>query len=135
MSTSLNIQLAPNKPEIVSEKFEDEYILVSLVNGNYYSLRGTAAGLWTHIEGNCNAKALMSAYEKQYDLSPEDVKSLEDFINDLIDQNLVKTNTAQNLAIAVCVPQTRYWARWLIDIPTGGLPAAIRLSQYHAPNR
>lgn len=96
MSTSLNIQLAPNKPDIVSEKFEDEYILVSLVNGNYYSLRGTAAGLWTHIEGNCNAQALMSAYEKQYDLAPEDVKSLKDFMNDLIDQNLVKTVSAQN---------------------------------------
>ncbi|RLD21649.1 MAG: hypothetical protein DRI69_03500 [Bacteroidetes bacterium] len=100
MSTSLNTQLAPNKPDIVSEKFEDEYILVSLVNGNYYSLRGTAAGLWTHIEGNCNAQALMNAYVKHFDLTSEQAKALEDFLHELIDQNLVKTDTAKNPEVA-----------------------------------
>ncbi len=100
MSTSLNTQLVPNKPDIVSEKFEDEYILVSLVNGNYYSLRGTAAGLWTHIEGSCNGQVLASAYVKHFDLTTEQVKSIEDFIIDLIDHDLVKTDTAQNPEVA-----------------------------------
>jgi oligoribonuclease NrnB/cAMP/cGMP phosphodiesterase (DHH superfamily) len=91
MNTFQNLKLGPNRPDIVSEKFEDEYILVSLINGNYYSLRGTASDLWDHVEDTCNMQSLVSAYRDHYDLNQENMRSLEDFLKDLISQGLAKT--------------------------------------------
>jgi len=95
MNSILNKELAPNKPDIVSEKFEDEYILVSLVNGNYYSLRGTAADVWSQIEDVCHAQTLMNFYKSHFNLNSDEVESLKSFLIDLIDQDLVKTSDAE----------------------------------------
>lgn len=94
MSAIANVILTPNRPDIVSEKFEEEYILVSLKNGNYYSLRGTAADVWAVIEEGCTKKGLLDSYQNHFNLTGEEIGALEGFLKDLIEQDLVQTKEA-----------------------------------------
>lgn len=85
--------LVPNKPEVVSEKFEDEIILVSLINGNYYSLRGTAVDIWLNIEASTTAQKIIDAFTSAFGLNQEQIDSISQFFNDLHTHELVKAAT------------------------------------------
>ena len=88
--SSRSSHIIANKPNVVSEQFEDEVILVSLVNGNYYSLRNTAAEMWSAIERGVDTTDIVQAYTAKYGLSSEQVSSIDEFVAQLHEHVLVK---------------------------------------------
>ena len=57
-----------NAPEVASEQFDDEIIIVSLKTGNYYSLRGSAASIWNDLVGGISLEHLITQYSSKYGL-------------------------------------------------------------------
>lgn len=55
-----------NRPEVIDEHFEDEYVLVNLKTGTYYSLNPTAAVIWDGLGKNLSQRALLQKLEKMY---------------------------------------------------------------------
>jgi len=54
-----------NSSKIVSELFEDEAVVVNLVNGSYYSFRSAALEIWKMAEAGYNREQIISACENQ----------------------------------------------------------------------
>ena len=54
MSASSNLPQAfrINRPNVVSESFESEVVIVNLDSGCYFSLLGSATTLWLQLERN-----------------------------------------------------------------------------------
>ena len=80
----------PNTPEVVSEKFEDEIIVVSLVNGNYYSLRGTAAVIWDLIVQGHSRQTIAATLSEVAGLVNGQVEQVNAFFEELIEHALIK---------------------------------------------
>jgi len=83
--------ITPNSPNVVSENFDGEVILVNLVNGNYYSLRNTGANVWKLIEQKRSYADLLQDVSSIYQADDSVVESVESFIQQLSEQQLIKT--------------------------------------------
>ena len=83
--------VTPNSPNVVSEDFEGEVILVNLINGNYYSLRNSAAYIWKHIEGNYSYQELLENVQAHYALQADSDPGVGKFVEDLMAQQLIRT--------------------------------------------
>jgi hypothetical protein len=47
-------------PNVVSESFEDETVVVNLVSGTYFTLKDTAAFIWNGIESKVDFREIVS---------------------------------------------------------------------------
>tara|TARA_R110001592_G_scaffold348479_1_gene642642 strand:+ start:454 stop:843 length:390 start_codon:yes stop_codon:yes gene_type:complete len=74
---------------IVSDKFEDEAVIVNLNTGVYYSLRETAFDVWVLIEKGISEKTLQSNFN---DLSEDQKVKLNEFIAFLITDEVILTD-------------------------------------------
>ncbi len=81
-----------NTPDVMHETIDGEVIIINLSSGNYYSVRGSGADVWTLIGATPGASddALASALAARYDCSPAEIKSsLQDFLAQLHVEGLV----------------------------------------------
>ena len=88
---------------IVSDLFGDEMVLVNLETGVYYSLRGSAAEIWTRIENHFNLKEILESLRLLYsDFEKDGESEITQFIQELIDKRLIKQidNIEQGTLIA-----------------------------------
>ena len=76
--------------QVSSEKFDDEVMIVNLTNGNYYSLAGTGAAIWTLIEGGNSHANMLAFLSANYQGNPEAIdESLKRFISELVSESLI----------------------------------------------
>ena len=86
MSTDRYFQ--PNTPHVVYENFDDEFVLVHLVSGIYYSLSETASYLWECLkQGFPEKQILESVIESTSRL--EEAAAVKDFIDELVREDLI----------------------------------------------
>jgi len=85
-----NYIIQPNKPNVVSEQFEGEIILVNLINGNYYSLRDAGARIWKLIEMKRSKADILEGVRCMYSLHEESMPSISQFLEQLAGEQLVK---------------------------------------------
>lgn len=50
-----------NRPEVIHEQFEDEYVIVNLKTGSYYSLSGSAPIIWDAIANGATGSEIVQA--------------------------------------------------------------------------
>lgn len=86
-----NEVITPNTPNVVSEDFDGEIILVNLTNGNYYSLRNSGARIWKLIESRTTFDIILEAIEHQYDIDNSATVHVDSFITELLEQQLIRT--------------------------------------------
>ncbi len=68
---SLPARFRINSPNVVSERFEDETILVNLHSGQYFSLRDSGEEIWRLLAGGAPLTQVGFALCALYDAQPE----------------------------------------------------------------
>ncbi len=83
-----------NRPEVIDEKFEDEFVIVNLKSGAYYGLRQVGAEIWRLVvEGASLAE--MNAYLAAHFDAPLDViqQAIETLTAELVAEELITATT------------------------------------------
>ncbi|WP_025742445.1 PqqD family protein [Aquimarina pacifica] len=80
-------------PKVVSDKFDDEIVVVNLDSGIYYSLKETALDIWLLIEKNCSQTAIKKSFDQ---LTSLDEEQIDHFINFLVEEKLANLSTNES---------------------------------------
>jgi hypothetical protein len=76
-------------PEILSSELDGELLLMSIEEGKYFALKGTARHVWDLVEKTCSFGDLCDQLGARYSASPGKIESdLMVFVNKLIEQKL-----------------------------------------------
>lgn len=100
------IRLAAN---VVSERFDDEAIIINLIAGNYYSLRGVSFYVWSALEAGKSIEEVRNSLIQTYPQTEQEViKSFEAFIKRLVDENLIREDEAASKVpnLQLTLPET-----------------------------
>lgn len=81
---------AVNYPNVVAEVFEGEVVVVDLESGQYFSLAGTGAAIWSEVIGGRTIEQVAQAVVDTHDTGDVDVLAETiRFVAQLLEQNLV----------------------------------------------
>ena len=86
-----NVPYKVNKANVVSEKFDDEVVIINLDSGNYYSLEGVGFNIWSIIEKGASLDKIVDWVMSQYDSSnAEEINKLvSQFVAELHKEGLI----------------------------------------------
>jgi len=104
-----NISYKVNKTDVVSEKFDDEVVIINLESGNYYSLKEIGFDIWSLVENVASADEIVEWIMRQYDFSSaEEInKAVSQFIAELTVEGLIISDgTVKNGDIKTSDTQT-----------------------------
>lgn len=87
-----------NRTFVVSDLIEDEVIIVNLKTGNYYSLAGVGAQIWSGLEGGIGVAAMIPALAAAYNAPQAEIAGEV--------QRLVAELAAENLIVPVSSDET-----------------------------
>lgn len=83
-----------NRPKIVAKDEGDEVLLLNLKTREYYTLLGSAVGIWAAIEGTASAEDIVASLPSRYEGIPADAAGVvAAFIEDLRNEDLVAVAT------------------------------------------
>lgn len=81
-----------NRPQVISETFDDEVVLVNLDNGNYYSIDKVGADIWSFIESGDAVSDIVRGITQRYKGNLGDIESaIEQFVDELQQESLIVT--------------------------------------------
>lgn len=75
-----------NAPDVVSEDFDGEKVILNLANGRYFGLRGIASQMWSCIGDGHKPDAILASIAAS---KPSLVESSKSFIARLVELDLV----------------------------------------------
>jgi hypothetical protein len=79
-----------NRPEVIDEQFDEEYVLVNLKTGVYYSLDTTAARFWDAIKQSSSKSAILSSLQETFDAEPITIQeNLERLVGEMLEEELL----------------------------------------------
>jgi hypothetical protein len=82
--------LQVNRPNVISETIEGETIIIHLLTGTYYSLRGSAADVWSTIERSTTRDEIVAVLGSRYDAAADHIEnSVESLLGDLQAEDLI----------------------------------------------
>ena len=75
---------------IIHETIDNEVVVVNLEKGYYYSLRDTAAVIWTRVLAGVSVETIIQKLSKQHGIEEAQIEaSVNDFIHGLIKENII----------------------------------------------
>jgi hypothetical protein len=75
---------------IIHETIDNEVVVVNLDKGYYYSLRDTAAEIWTWLLDGISDKSIVQKLSKRYRIEASQIKdSVNDFILEMVKENIL----------------------------------------------
>jgi hypothetical protein len=85
-----------NAPNVVSEVFEAEVVVVNLESGCYFSLLGGAPQIWELLgEGSVSIDQLMTSLPQKFQANGFDLnEAIREFLQELLDQELIVASDA-----------------------------------------
>ncbi len=99
-----NKTLHPNTPHVVTEDFDNEIIVVNLTNGNYYSLRDTAAVIWKLIRQKPLYHTLLDTISTAYRLTDTALREeITPFVDQLLHDQMIRLEDPNGNAQAALV--------------------------------
>jgi len=99
---NISSRYAINSPDVVSEDFDGEIVMLNLANGHYFSLAGIAAPIWTLLlAGHRPAVILDSIRAKR----PELVDQAAAFLQRLVELDLVRVDIADDGAPSALIAE------------------------------
>ena len=79
-----------NRPEVIHEQFEDEYVVVNLKTGSYYSLSGSAPVVWDAIGNGATEPEILQTVSSSYTLALSSIQSqVQEVLKSMQDEELV----------------------------------------------
>ena len=116
------VRFQVNAPDVMHETIDGEVIAINLVTGNYYSLRGTGATVWSLVSesGPVSSRDVAGALSHRFTTERAEIEAgVERFLAELSDEGLVangETETTQSQPPALAsVPDA---PRVAFDAPT-----------------
>lgn len=83
--------LVVNEPSIVSETIDGEVVIISLDQGSYYSLRGSAAAIWEVLQAGHDTAAIRQCLETRYTGdSAEMGQAISEFLAQLLKEEILR---------------------------------------------
>ena len=77
-------------PDVMHEAIDGEVIVINLVSGNYYSLRGSGADVWALIHEPASRAEVVEALASRYDSAQSDLdQAVSSFVDELREEGLV----------------------------------------------
>jgi len=81
-----------NRSDVMHESIEGEVIIINLVSGNYYSVRGSGPEIWAQVQGDrsVSASEVVEALSVLFDGSRSDLEgAVSHFLDGLCSEGLV----------------------------------------------
>jgi hypothetical protein len=105
-------------PAIIHELLGDEVIIISFADGNYHSLRGSAAHIWGDLVLDLDTEAIVADVERSFDTTGHDVGAdVRSFLTTLSDRGLIRpASDPAGVAPATSAPHDS--ARMGYDVPS-----------------
>jgi hypothetical protein len=103
-----------NRAKAVYETIEGEVIIMNVETGNYYSLLGTEAAIWSLLERRVSRRQLIDEMVRRYKASRREIESaVNTFLGELGSEQLIiigKNAEAerQNPPDAICLPDGHF---------------------------
>jgi hypothetical protein len=83
-----------NSSAVTSENMDGEVVAIHLASGLYYSLRGSAAFVWSALEIGTTVEELAALFVVHYGLDQDQTrKDMEQFLTHLAGEDLIKQGT------------------------------------------
>jgi hypothetical protein len=76
-----------NAPDVVSEDFAGQIVILNLANGHYFSLTGIASPIWTLILAGHTPRSILSSIQAK---RPELIEQSMEFVARIVELNLVR---------------------------------------------
>lgn len=92
-----------NAPDVVSETFDDQAVILNLATGHYYSLGGIAAPLWNLLIGGHSAADILASVASQ---QPHLVTQASAFVAELLTFGLIQESQRPSSQAAIDVSWT-----------------------------
>ena len=80
-----------NAPDVVSEDFTGQIVILNLANGHYFSLGGIASAIWTLILAGHTPRSVFGSIQAK---RPELVEPSMEFVARIVELNLVRAREA-----------------------------------------
>ena len=91
MSEIKNDSLIYRQSDIVFNKLDDEIVMMSIKNGEYYGLDNIGSRIWEIIEKHVTLLQLVTMLKDEYDVDEEQCKNdVMAFLEMLLKKNLIK---------------------------------------------
>lgn len=86
-----DLHLRVKAPEVIHELIDGEVIIINLGTGNYYSVKGSGASVWTILHENpgVTVDQLTAAVASRHAASEDIGAAIEQFVADLRQEDLV----------------------------------------------
>ncbi len=84
-----------------SKVFEDEVVIIDMMSGIYYSVRGAGVDMWTMVESGAAPADVIAALAARYDAPTETLaRAASDFLRELATHGLIVADAAAPRAAA-----------------------------------
>lgn len=91
-----------HSPQVVHETISGETVIVNLLNGNYYNLRGSGALIWQLIDSGASYQQIGHCLGQSYRADPLTIQSgLDKFIQMLETEGLVAASINQQKSFSM----------------------------------
>ena len=85
-----NSKYSVNRPDVIDEKFDEEYVIVNLRDGTYYGLNPTGGMIWEQLAAGVASAEIVTNMQGQFDAEKTMVESAtENFLRDLEQEGLI----------------------------------------------
>jgi hypothetical protein len=81
-----------NEPQVVSEEFDGEFVILNLSSGTYYSLQASGNALWAAVTAGVAPRRILQAMEAAGNAQAPSVRS---FLERMIELDLVRPDVGR----------------------------------------
>jgi hypothetical protein len=88
-------------PPVIQETIDGEAVIVNLDSGNYYSLEGVGAEIWTLLEARASLEEIVKEMAAEYQVEPDTMwATVRDLVNELEHEDLVAPDDGSESPVA-----------------------------------
>lgn len=85
-----NVTYQVNRPDVIDERFDDEFVLVNLRDGTYYGVNSTGTLLWEQIVEGASPTQMIASLSKHFAAEPAVIaNAVQAFLDDLAQESLI----------------------------------------------
>lgn len=83
---------AINAPDVVSEDFDGQVVILNLANGHYFGLAGIASAIWSLLLAGYSSRSILASIQAK---RPDLAEQSKEFLARLVELNLVRAQPAE----------------------------------------
>lgn len=87
---SQDMRYRVNRPDVIDELFEDEYVIVNLRNGAYYGLKDAGSVIWGQVAAGATRAEILATLLQHYESDPAPLDTaVQDLLTQLQQETLI----------------------------------------------